>query len=142
MVDVATGEERSRKIGYGQAIKWLDAERLLFRKAGTALVFDTGLQRLRRYRFVRMYGQAHVAGRLYGSSRYRLRALDLETGRKLGVASLTDRGIIDLAGVAEQPFIEPGRRRPESLAATRGSSSSGRCSRMRMSGPERGRRPG
>ena len=62
--------------------------------------FDTGLQRLRRYGFVRMYGQAHVAGRLYGSARYRLRALDLETGRKLGVASLTDRGIIDLAGVA------------------------------------------
>ena len=65
-----------------------------------------------------MYGQGHVAGRLYGSARYRLRALDLETGRKLGIASLTDRGIIDLAGVAEQPFIEPGRRRPESPLAS------------------------
>ena len=62
VVDVATGEERSRKIGYGGAIEWLDAERLLFRKGGTALVFDTNLRRLRRYGFVRMYGQAHVAG--------------------------------------------------------------------------------
>ena len=77
-----------------------------------------------------------------GAARYRLRALDLETGRKLGIASLTDRGIIDLAGVAEQPLIEPGKRRPASLAARRGSSSSGRCSRMGMSGPGPGRRPG
>ena len=114
VVDVATGEERSRKIRYGGVIEWLDAERLLFRASGTALVYDTQLQRLRRYPFVRMYGQAHVAGRLYGSNRYRLRALNLETGRKHTVASLTDRGIIDLVGVPERPLIEPGRERPES----------------------------
>jgi hypothetical protein len=115
VVDVATGQERSRKLGYGGVIEWLDSERLLFRKGGTALVLDTELRKLRRYPFVRMYGQAQVAGRLYGTSRYRLRALDLDTGEKLGVAQLTDRGIIDLVGVPEQPLIEPGRRRPESL---------------------------
>jgi hypothetical protein len=119
LVDVATGQARSRKIGYGGAIEWLDAQRLLFRKSGTALVFDTELKRLRRYRFVRMYGQAHVAGRLYGTNRYRLRALDLDTGRKLGIAQLTDRGIIDLVGVAEQPLINPGKRRPEALTGNR-----------------------
>jgi hypothetical protein len=142
VLDVATGERRSRKIRYGQAIEWLDSERLLFHTQGTALVYDTDLQRLRRYPFIRMLGQAHVAGRLYGTSRYRLRALDLESGRKRTVALLTDRGIVDLVGLPEQPSIEPGRRRPESLAATRGSSSSGSCSRIRMSGPGRDRRPG
>jgi hypothetical protein len=130
VLEVATGRQRSRRIGYGQAIEWLDAQRLLFRASGTALVFDADLNRLRRYPFVRMYGQAHVAGRVYGSARYRLRALDLDTGRRLGVASLTDRGIVDLAGVAEQPFIEPGRRRPASVVGSALSAavrSSGRC---------------
>jgi hypothetical protein len=46
-----------------------------------------------------MYRQAHVAGRPCGSNRYRLRTLDLETGRKRTVASLTDRGIVDLVGL-------------------------------------------
>jgi hypothetical protein len=142
VIDVATGQERSHKLAYGGVIEWLDPQRLLFRMAGKALVYDTDLQRLRRYQFVRMLGQAHVAGRLYGTSRYRLRALDLESGQKRTVALLTDRGIVDLVGLPERPSIEPGRRRPESLAATRGSSSSGSCSRMRMSGPGRDRRPG
>ena len=115
VVDIATGEERSRKIRYGGVIEWLDAQRLLFRASGTALVYDTELRRLRRYPFVRMYGQAHVADRLYGSNRYRLRMLDLETGRKRTVASLTDRGIIDLVGIPERPLIEPGRERPEGV---------------------------
>jgi hypothetical protein len=142
MLDVATGAKRSRKIRYGQAIEWLDSERMLFRMSGTALMYDTDLRRLRRYPFVRMYGEAHVAGRVYGSARYGLRALDLETGRKLGVASLTDRGITDLVGVPEQPLIQPGKRRPASVAARRGSSSSGSCSRMGMSGPGPGRTRG
>jgi hypothetical protein len=118
VVEVATGHKQSRKIGYGGVIEWLDSERLLFRKGGTALVYDTGLQRLRRYPFVRMYGQAHVAGRLYGSNRYRLRALDLASGRKLAVAQLTDRGIADLVGLPEQPVIQPGKRRPDSPLAS------------------------
>jgi hypothetical protein len=143
VVDVATGLERSLKIRYGGTIEWLDAERLLFRASGTALLYDAELRRLRRYPFVRMYGQAHVAGRLYGSNRYRLRALDLETGRKRTVASLTDRGIVDLAGVPEQPLIEPGGRRPEAVGAPRpGSSSSARCFPRRTSAPAPGRRPG
>jgi hypothetical protein len=65
-----------------------------------------------------MLGQAHVAGRLYGTDRYRLRTLDLETGRKRTVASLTDRGIVDLVGVPERPLIEPGRRRPEGVTSS------------------------
>ena len=108
-------------------------QRLLFRFGGNAVVYDTELHRLRRYPFVRMYGQAHVAGRLYGSNGYRLRALNLETGRKRTVASLTDRGIIDLAGVPERPLIEPGRERPErvigSTAASGASRAGSRCPR-------------
>ncbi len=142
VLDVATGEKHSRKIHYGQAIEWLDSGRLLFRMSGTAVMYDTDLRRLRRYPFVRMYGEAHVEGRVYGTARYRLRALDLETGRKLGISSLTDRGITDLVGVPEQPMIEPGKRRPASVAARRGSSSSGSCSRMGMSGPGPGRTRG
>ena len=118
MVDFATGKEHSRKIRYGGVIEWLDAQRLLFRASGTALVYDTELRRLRRYPFVRMYGQAHVADRLYGSSRYRLPMLDLETGRKRTVASLTDRGIIDLVGIPERPLIEPGLERPEGVTGS------------------------
>jgi hypothetical protein len=141
VINVATGEERSRKSSYGGAIEWLDAQRLLFRRGGTALVYDTNLRRLRRYPFVRMYGQAHVAGRLYGSNRYRLRALDLETGRKRTVASLTDRGIIDLVGVPEQPEINPGTRRPRSLSRRGSSSSAPRCPQG-MSAPAPDHRPG
>ncbi len=142
VLDLASGQERSRKIHFGGVIEWLDAERLLFRNGSTVLVYDTDLQRLRRYPFVRMFGQAHVAGRLYGTSLYRLRALDLDSGQKRTVASLTDRGIIDLVGVPEQPLIQPSKRRPMSVVATRGSSSSGSCSRMPTSGSARDRRPG
>jgi hypothetical protein len=127
VVDVATGAERSLKIRYGTVIEWLDAERLLYRTGGTALVFDTELRRIRRYPFVRMYGQAHVAGRLYGTDRYRLRSLDLATGRKRTVAELTDRGVADLVGVPERPLIEPGRRRPSAPTATTKSSSPAPC---------------
>jgi hypothetical protein len=130
VLDVATGEQRSRKIRYGGTIKWLDTERLLFRSSGAALVYDTALRRLRRYPFVRMLGQAHVAGRLYGTNRYRLRTLDLETGRKRTVASLTDRGIIDLVGVPERPLIEPGQQRPEGVTGSTSAAAAtgrGRC---------------
>jgi hypothetical protein len=137
VVDVATGVERSRKLGYGGVIEWLDSQRLLFRKGGTALVLDTELRKLRRYAFVRMYGQAQVAGRLYGTARYRLRALDLDTGRKLGIAQLTDRGIIDLVGVPEQPLIEPGRRRPESVPRSRAANSLNRRQRCSTGRPGR-----
>ena len=44
--------------------------------------------------------------------------LDLETGRKRTVASLTDRGIIDLVGIPERPLIEPGRKRPEGVTGS------------------------
>jgi hypothetical protein len=143
VIDVATGQKRSLKIRYGGVLDWLDAGRLLFRASGTALLYDPELRRLRRYPFVRMYGQAHVAGRLYGTNRYRLRALDLGTGRRRTVASLTDRGIADLAGVPEQPLIEPGTRRPDAAGASRRrSSSSARRCRPATSAPAPGRRPG
>jgi hypothetical protein len=142
VVDVVTGAERSRRVGYGQAIEWLDSDRLLFRSGSRAIVYDTRLQRLRRYRFVRFYGQAHLGGRVYGTSRYSLRALDLETGHKSGVASLTDRGILDLVEVPEQPLIEPGTRRPPGPARARGSSSSGRCFPPGTSAPAPDRRRG
>jgi hypothetical protein len=133
VVDTATGAARSRKSRYGWVIEWLDPQRLLFRIGGNALVYDTELHRLRRYPFVRMYGQAHVADRLYGTNRYRLRSLNLATGRKRTVAELTDRGIVDLVGVPERPPIEPGRHRPDAPTATTRSSSSVRCSRPPMS---------
>jgi hypothetical protein len=113
VVEVASGQVRSRKVRYGGAIEWLDPQRLLFRAGGTALVYDTELRRIHRYPFVRMYGQAHVADRLYGTERYRLRSLNLATGRKRTVAELTDRGIVDLVGVPERPLIEPGPHRPK-----------------------------
>jgi hypothetical protein len=81
-------------------------------------VYDTELRRIRRYPFVRMYLQAHVADRLYGTDRYRLRSVDLATGRKRTVAELTDRGIVDLVGVPERPLIEPARHRPNPPTAT------------------------
>ena len=124
VVEVASGQVRSRKIRYGGTIEWLDAQRLLFRTGGTALVYDTELRRIRGYPFVRMYGQAHVANRLYGTDRYRLRSLDLVTGRKRTVAELTDRGIVDLVGVPERPPIEPGRHRPKAPTATTSSTGS------------------
>ena len=133
VVEVASGQRRSLKIRYGGAIEWLDAQRLLFRAGGTALLYDTELRRIRRYPFVRMYGQVHVADRLYGTDRYRLRSLNLTTGRKRTVAELTDRGIVDLVGVPERPLIEPGRHRPKrpTATATASSSSSARCSHRR-----------
>jgi hypothetical protein len=141
ILDVASGQVHWRRSPYGGALEWLDAERVLFRAGGTALLYDNELNRIRRYPFVRMYGQAHVGDRLYGTSRYRLRALNLATGRKRTVAELTDRGIVDLVGVPERPLIQPGTHRPAAPTAT-ASSSSERWCRPATSAPGPGRRPG
>jgi hypothetical protein len=75
-------------------------------------LYSPELRLLRRYPFFRAYGQARVGERLYGTDRFRLRSLDLASGRKRTVAELTDRGISHLVALPERPEIEPGRHRP------------------------------
>jgi len=141
VVDVATGAVRSQKLRYGYAIEWLDNQRLLFRSGSTALVYDTELRRIRRYPFVRMYLQAHVGDRLYGTDRYRLRSLNLATGRRRTVAGLTDRGVVDLVGVPGRPLLEGSAAAyaPRALLTAPSSvwASKGFCSRRRPSMPWR-----
>ena len=127
VIDLSTGRERSRRFRYGGVVEWLDSQRLLFRSSGTALILDPELRRLRRYPFVRMYHQAHVGGRLFGTNRYRLRSLNLESGRKRGVAELTDRGIATLVGVPGRPAISPGARRPPSPLSQAATGALSRC---------------
>jgi hypothetical protein len=145
VIDLATGRERSRPYRYASAIEWLGADRLLiraFRKDGT---YDAQLKPLRRYRYLRMLHQAHVGNRIFGTDGYyRLRSLNLDTGRRRGVARLTDRGVLDLVGVPGRPAIAPGTRRPASpaRATSAATSSSEWCSPRERSAPARGRRQG
>lgn len=66
-----------------------------------------------RDRLLDEHGQAAVGGRVFGTDRFLLRALHLPSGRKRTVATLPDRGTVDLEGVAGTPPIGASRRRPE-----------------------------
>ena len=109
LVDAATGQERSRKLGYGGVIEWLDPRRVLFRKGGTALVLDVELREAPP-----LPVRAHVRRGAGRGPAVRNQPLPAEGARprlgpEAGIAALTDRGIIDLVGVPEQPSIEPGK---------------------------------
>jgi hypothetical protein len=112
LIDPVAGTEVSRKMRYGDELVWLAPDRFLFRASGQARIYDTRLELLRRYRFYRAYGQALVGQRLFGTDRFRLRTLLLDTGRKRTVSVLPDRGILDLAGVPGRPALETERRAP------------------------------
>jgi hypothetical protein len=111
------GRDRSLSIRHGWVLAWLGPDRLLFRKGGEGRVYDPDLRLLRRYPFFRADGQAQVGERLYGTDRYRLRALNLGSGRKRTVGELGDRGISHLVGLPERPTIEAGGRRPAAPVA-------------------------
>jgi hypothetical protein len=113
LVDALGGARVSRRIRYGEELVWLAPDRFLFRAGGEARIYDTGLEVLRRYRFYQAYGQALVGRRLFGTDRFRLRALFLGSGRRRTVSVLPDRGIVDLAGVPGRPPVETARRAPE-----------------------------
>jgi hypothetical protein len=112
MIELASGAERSVRLAAVGALEWLDDTRLLVRNGGEGRIYGADLSLLRRYPFFGAYGQAHSGERLYGTDRFRLRSLDLASGRKRTVAELTDRGISDLAGLPDGSQIEPGRHRP------------------------------
>jgi hypothetical protein len=117
LVDLVTGAVRSRRLSVGGELAFLAPDRLLARVGGTAVILDGELRKLRRYAFFRAAGQAHLDGALYGTDRYRLVRLDLESGRKRTAARLPDRGIADLVGVPHGPELRVPRRAPRSSAA-------------------------
>jgi hypothetical protein len=96
-------------VGTTWALAWLAPDRLLARIDGNAVVLDGALERQRRYGF-RAVGQALLGGALFGTDRYRLVRLDLESGRERTAARLPDRGIADLVGVPDGPEIDLPRR--------------------------------
>jgi hypothetical protein len=112
VVDLADGTVTSRRLGPAWALSWLAPDRLLARVGGTALIYDSELRRQRRYGFYRAVGQAYVGGALYGTDRYRLVRLELESGRKRTAGQLPDRGIADLVGVPDGPEVEAPPRAP------------------------------
>lgn len=127
-VRLATGAVTSRRLGTTWAMAWLAPDRLLARVDGTAVVLDGALQRRRRYAF-RAVGQAHVDGALFGTDRYRLVRLDLDTGRRRTAARLPDRGIADLVGVADGPEVDLPRRAPRVAPATAAAWTGPACAR-------------
>jgi hypothetical protein len=114
LVDLASGAVTSRPLATTWALAWLAPDRLLARIDGNAVVLDGELQRRRRYGF-RAVGQAHVGNALFGTDRYRLVRLDLETGHRGTAARLPDRGIADLVGVPGEPELDVPRRAPRVL---------------------------
>lgn len=112
IIDLVSGEERSRRARYGDAAVWLSPSQLLFRAGGEARVYDLELDLLRRYSFFRSYGQALVGGKAFGTDRFQLRALVLRNGKRRRVRNLPDRGIIELQGVAGGPLARARRRAP------------------------------
>jgi hypothetical protein len=126
LLDPVRGEQRSTRIRYGGAIGWLAPDRLLFRRGGEARVYDTELTLHRRYPFYRLLFEEHLGGRLFGLDRFRLRSLDLATGRRRTLADLPDRGIADLVAVPELPLVEAKRRAP-GLGFPRAASAGASC---------------
>ena len=119
LVDLASGAVTSRTLRSAWVLSWLAPDRLLARVSGTAVIYDRELRRQRRYGFYRAVGQAYVDGALYGTDRYRLVRLELESGRKRTAGQLPDRGIADLVGVPDGPEVRVPRRAPKASAAGR-----------------------
>lgn len=119
LVDLEGGAVASRRLGPAWVLSWLAPDRLLARVGGTAVIYDDELMRQRRYGFYRAVGQAYLDGALFGTDRYRLVRLELESGRKRTAAQLPDRGIADLVGVPDGPELQAPRRAPTSFAAGR-----------------------
>jgi hypothetical protein len=115
LVDLGSGAVTSRRLGTTWALAWLAPDSLLARMDGAAVILDGELQRRRRYGF-RAFGQAHFENAVFGTDRYRLVRLDLESGRKRTAARLPDRGIADLVGVPDGPELDVPRRAPRVLA--------------------------
>lgn len=61
-----------------------------------------------------------VGDAVFGTDRYGLVRLDLESGRKRIAARLPDRGIADLVGVPDGPELDVPRRAPRALAPAAG----------------------
>jgi hypothetical protein len=120
LVDLASGAVTSRRLAQTWSLAWLAPERLMARVGHTAVVLDGELRSRRRYGSFRAAGQAHLDGAVFGVDRYRLVRLDLDSGRLRTAARLPDRGIADLAGVAEGPEVDLPRRVPRALPAAAG----------------------
>jgi hypothetical protein len=112
LLELATGRERSARVSYGGPIAWLSPDRFLFRKGGEGRVYDTHVKLVRRYPFFRLYHQALVGDRLFGTAGFRLGFLDLDSGRRETVAQLPDRGILALEGVTGGPRVDADRTPP------------------------------
>jgi hypothetical protein len=118
IVDLGGGQAVTLERDLVGVLAWIGPDRLLARTGGNAYVYDTQLRLQRRYRFFRAYLQAPVGGGVFGTAYYRLVRLDLESGRKETVARLPDRGIADLAGVADGLLIDVPRRAPRAFSGT------------------------
>jgi hypothetical protein len=117
VVDLATGAVASRKLPSAYAYTWLAPDRLLARIGASAVTFDAGLRRQRRYARFSGIPAAAAEGAVFGADRYRLTRLDLETGRERTAARLPDRGIADLVTVPGGPEIDLPVRAPRVLTA-------------------------
>jgi hypothetical protein len=117
LLDPATGAVTESRRSTGGELVWPAADRLFSRVGGRAVILDARLRRQRRYGFYRAFGQAHLDGLIFGTDRYRLVRLDLETGDRRTAARLPDRGIADLVGVPDGPDLDAPRRAPRALTA-------------------------
>jgi hypothetical protein len=115
MVDLATGAVASRSLPSAYAYSWVAPDGLLARIGPGAVTLDGGLRKQRRYARFRGVPAAAVEGAMFGADRYRLRWLDLESGRERTVVRMPDRGIAELAGVLGGPEIDVPRQRPRVL---------------------------
>jgi hypothetical protein len=113
LLDLTSGRERSKPMRNAGAIVWLSPDRFFFRRGGEGRVYDTKLRLLRRYPFFRLYHQALVGNRLFGTDGFRLGALNLRSGRRPTLARLPDRGVVALEGVPGGPEVAADPSAPE-----------------------------